>query len=271
MKELLNRQFDFNQEILSIDKLFYDIPEYGDCSLYDVIKDNFKRWRYRSNYISLDQFFSSTGIYNIVDNAEKNLCNIDDFIYYAECIQNLIYFLFNCISEAEYYLRENKKIIFENINNIIESSNLQLKYLKEKECFVIIPDKWKVNESVNIIKNQYSLGEKILLYYHNSMRGKLFDKADILCRFYKAFEDKYRNQLNANGYKNIASDIGFLSDKLDVRHAPSKNEKKILDDMSKEELENWYDKLFNLYLDTLILCDHIETHKEINDLKLKLK
>ena len=114
------------------------------------------------------------------------------------------------------------------------------------------------------------MGEKIYLYNHYSLRGKLNDKADILCRLYKAFEGGKEGVLKANNYISLTSDIGFLSDKLDVRHAPNIQQKILLDGFTSEEQKQWYDDLFNLYLDMLILCDHIEKRKDIKELSKKL-
>ena len=130
--------------------------------------------------------------------------------------------------------------------------------------------KWKVSNAAEIIQDTYNLGEKIYLYNHHSLKGQLFEKSDILCRLYKVFESGKESMLKSNQFTTLASDISFLSDKLDVRHAPNKQQKILLAGFTKEEQECWYDDLFNLYLNMIILCEHIEKRKDIKELSRKL-
>jgi hypothetical protein len=204
----------------------------------------------------------------IINNAEKNTTDIDTFIYFSESIYNLIYVAdYNNLTTLS---KQNQRVIAENINNVLSQLNYKVYYC-ESECYYkVVENDWKVAEAAEIIQDKYDLGEKIYLYNHYSLRGKLNDKADILCRLYKVFEGGKEGILKANNYISLASDIGFLSDKLDVRHAPNRQQKILLDGFTSEEQEQWYDDLFNLYLDMLILCDHIEKRKDIKELSVKL-
>lgn len=267
IENLINRKFDLSEEILSINDLF-ERGTYYDPSLKDIVSQRFTKWKHRSNFIRLSQMFDKMGINNIISRAKVGSIKIDKFIYFVECIYNLLSDLEqNSIRE---FNRNTKQAIYQNINNVLNQLNYSIKYFNNEDYFKVIENDWKVSCAADIIKDRYDLGEKIYLYGHYSMKGKLYDKADILCRLYKVFEDGNATKLKACHYSTLVNDIGFLADKLDVRHAPDNKEKILLSGLTKEEQENWYDELFTLYLDMLILCDHIDKRKDIKELSTKL-
>ena len=94
-------------------------------------------------------------------------------------------------------------------------------------------------------------------------------KADILCRLYKYCET-IENQAKSYGLTTLLEDITSLSNKLDVRHAPKEKQKIVLDGMSAEEVEEWFDELFRLYLSLIILVDYTSKRKDIKSLKCQL-
>lgn len=262
---LINRKFDLNEEIVSLDELLNEDLVYSPA-LFDAIEKYFRKWQHRANYISLESMFDKLGLDDILEDAKRHWVNLEKYIYFVECIVNVV--MIPPKEKLNQSQENNRRTILENIKRTVHQLNFQIHYFESEDYYKIIVKDWKVSESADIIKDKYGLGEKIYLYHHHSLRRKLYEKADILCRLYKVFETK-ENLLKSNQYTTLASDIGFLSDKLDVRHAPSKKEKMLLDGFSEEEQEQWYDELFNLFLNMLILCEHIEKRKDITDLKKK--
>jgi hypothetical protein len=59
-------------------------------------------------------------------------------------------------------------------------------------------------------------------------------------------------------------------DGLDIRHAPNKKEKEILNGMTKKELLNWYNQIFEMCVSLIILLDYTSKRKDIKALKSKL-
>ena len=263
IEDLIVRKYDLNEELLSIKQLFYE-NQPTEESCYYLAKENFRTWKYRNNFISLDQMMEKTQIDTLFEFAKTNNIKLVDFVYCAE-------FFVNILSLATFpngNLCANSETIIDNIHNVLEQINYEIIQVADG-YFKIIEKDWKVTEAAESINDKYNLGEKIYLYRHFSMKGKIFDKADILCRLYKVFEQKEKI-LNANQFSSIASDIGFLADKLDVRHAPDKKQKILIDGFDEGEQEKWYDVLFELFLDMLILCNHIENRPSIKQLKKTL-
>lgn len=266
IEQLISRKFNLSQEVQSIHKLMNECSPYSS-SAYSMIKENFRQWKHRNNYIDLEQLFESEGLNAIIQESKNNLVNKESFIYFSESIINLLRLAY---TEGGYSNCKNFSIILQNITNVLNQLNYKIVQIESEDYYKIIEDDWKVSAAAEIISDKYNLGEKIYIYGHYSLKGKLYDKADILCRLYKVFEGKLESKLKANNYSALASDIGFLSDKLDVRHAPDKKQKILLEGFSSEEQEQWYDDLFSLYLDALILCEHIDKRKDVKELRKKL-
>lgn len=265
MEKMLNRKYDLNQEILNIETLLKE-QHYGEDTANNCISNNFKTWEFNNNYITFQQLKKDMGIYSIIDKAkiDKN-CDLNDYIYYAEYICNIIH-----LAHEPYYICRNVPIIQKHITNVLNQINYETHYLEDKDYTIIIEKDWQVTESAEIIQDKYNLGEQIYLYRHHSMQGKLNEKADILCRLYKHCED-ITPILKNYQYTTLVTDITNLSNNLDIRHAPKDKAKKVLNSLTDEELETWYDELFKLCLDAIILADHSEKRKDIKQLSEKLK
>lgn len=267
IETLINRKFNLAEEALTLHKLLKE-TSFAGSSLYAHINSKFRKWHHRANYISLDQLFDKTGMDAILSYTNRfNTISLDNFIYFSECIYNIMFVVRR--EDLGTLTAENRELIFQNIENIFNQLNYEIVYCEHDDYYRIIEKDWKTTISAEIVKDNYSLGEKIYLYRHYSFKGQLFDKADILCRLYKVFEGQYEKILKANQYTTLADNIGFLSDKLDVRHAPNPKEKSLLEGFSIEEQEQWYDDLFEMYLDMLILCNHIEKRKDVKELSKK--
>lgn len=82
-----------------------------------------------------------------------------------------------------------------------------------------------------------------------------------------------RNELKSNNFNEIQDKIGCLLNRLNLRHnnktGPCINETAL--NMSNDELENWYDKIYDLLLLSLMLHKYIENKNDIDELISKLK
>lgn len=237
-----------------------------NTSLFRVISMEFTSWKHRSNYISLDQFLHNTGLNKILLNARHKLCDKDDFLNYSEAIVNLISLVNLDILET-YNLKSEYRCIAENITNVL--TQLNFKIVELNDVFRIVENDWKVSTSSEFVGDDYNLGEQIYLYNHRNNSGDLHSKSDILCRLNKYIEAN-KNKLNANGYSDLVSNINFMANKLDIRHAPSKDEKILIEGLTNDEIEQLYDNLFELHLDAIVLLDYISKKKVVDDLKDKL-
>ena len=266
IENLLERKYNFNDEILAINRLFTMVKYYESIKTHCSKK--FLSWKHRNNFISLSDMCDSLGISDIEKKAKNKLQQntLEDLIVYCEYITNIMNISNDFILNRDNYFAESIK---QNIRNILNCINYEIRYFKSEDYFKILEKDWQVTEAAEIVQDDHNLGELIYEYRHHSLKGKLYDKADRLCRLYKYFEG-IAGKLKSNQHANLASDIGALCDKLDIRHKPSKSEKIVIDGLTQEELENWYDELFKLFLQAIIISDFIDKRKDINELKVKL-
>ena len=153
MEELINRKFELNDEVLNIKTLLHQ--DHSD-SLYRAISAKFKKWKHRSNYITLDQFMDKMKINSIFTKATESNVSLDEFVYFAECIINLIFI----VKQTDLYIiaKENRTAIFENLMNVLNQINFSVKYFETEQFYRVIEKDWKITESAEIIKNEYDLG-----------------------------------------------------------------------------------------------------------------
>ena len=257
---LCDRKYDLFAEVNSIEDL---LNRGGQRSIIGCFDKYFLNWPLRNNYVDWDTFFEQTGLESIVENCEaEEPISIDEFTYYAEYVLNLLSFV-ETIIKTDYF---NPVVV--NINNVLSHLNFK-KHTDDINRVHVIPNDCLVAESAEIVQDNYSLGESIYAYNYREIKGDLCAKADILCRLYKHYETI---EAKARGYglDTLVEDISQLSNKLDVRHAPTKKQKIVLDGMTATEIEEWYDELFRLYLSLIILVDYKGKRKDIKELKAKL-
>lgn len=258
---------DYNNIVHKIETLLNTNTFFS--SPYQVISKNFGSWRDGFNYVSLWDLQEKTKISEIISSAQTNIRQMSQqkFIFYLE------YVLFILKIPPKEDLKNFAFFVFEesDIYHIIDKS---LNYMgckvleNDKGCF-IVPKGGKTELATKITKNSYNLNEDMWLFNHSSIKNNLFKKADILCRLYKYLEPK-KSAAKQYGYDNLYEDISKLMDGLDIRHAPSKKEKEILNGMTKKELLEWYNQVFDMCVSLIILLDYTAKRKDIKDLKSKL-
>lgn len=258
---LVQRKYNLADEINAIEILLRK-SNYNTFSSYETFSNYFLRWPLRNNYINVKSFLDGTGIRDIIDGSKAEECiSVDQFKFYVEFVLNMLYYIrYRSKSEYEQYVHEN-------INNLLEQLNLKKHFADEK--IHIIEKDILVSESSEILQDTYNLGESVYAYNYQEMSGDLHGKADILCRLYKYFET-IEKKASGYGLNSLTEDISSLSNKLDVRHAPTKKQEIVLGSMTQKDIEEWYDELFRLYLSLIILVDYKDRRKDIKELKSKL-
>ena len=259
---LANRKYNLAEEIHAIEDLSHR-RHLGD-SIFSYFSYNFLSWHRRNNYVDVNVFLHSTGLNRIIHLSNKGLLvSLDEYLYYSEYILNIVEFV-----QHSYPNHPMIDPIRNNIMNVLEQINYTV-HCDENDDVHIVENDVLISESAEVVGNTYDLGEKIYAYNYRDLAGDLNAKADILCRLYKYYET-IETKAKSYGFANLADDISALSNKLDVRHAPTQKQEIVLGTMTKAEIEEWYDELFRLYLSLIILVDYKEKRRDIKDLKSQL-
>lgn len=257
--ELLNREYNLAKELASLETLFLR-KSYG-YSIYDLFSSSFIDWELRSNYIDFDDFFTETGLEEIADKSQSG-CDIslEEYVYYCE-------YMLNVLAVPVVWEHRYSNPILDNITRVLSKINYTPH--QSGNVYHIVQNDVLVSEAANIVQTNYDLGEGIYAFNYRETKGNLVRKADILCRLYKYIES-ITPQAKQYGYTTLLDDIKDLSNKLDIRHAPTAKQGAVIGDMDVSEYEEWLDEIFRLSLTLIILVDYTIKRKDIKELKSKL-
>lgn len=270
MERLISREYNLCDEIITIENL---IKQYinNNC-IYDCVNANFSKWKHRNNFVNLKQLYEGMALDAVINIAERDdHISRDVFLYYAEFVYNVlrVAYYFSDYAKTKKKECENVKIIKENIEKILNQLNCELHYDKKNDYYKIILSDFKVELAAEIVQDNYNLGELIYDYKHYKLQGNIDEKSDKLCRLHKYFET-IQGKLEKFNFGKLNSDIGFLAQKLNIRHSVNKKEQELLETMTAIEKENWLDITFDLYLEAIILSNCIDQHKKVEELKRRL-
>lgn len=241
------------------------IPDYFTLEEY-IQYVCFNDWNLRGTFISIQEMRSGLGIAKeslIRGKIDENI--VLDFLQYA----------LNCVYRVSYSMKNAKKSLFsddtiitmlwENIEKLIDKLNCVPKFDKDqKEVFIMYK-----NATVTVVANECTdIEDSVTEYVLIDNRGDLKRKAEILCTLYKKLE-AYSDLFKGTTYKNMYEDTKLLFNKSGVRHNVEKDRIACATFMAMNDskLENWYDKIFNMFLSCVVIAKYLDDKKEIDDIK----
>lgn len=239
-------------------------PKYTTLSnIFDSVM--FAKYPYSETFISLEDMRISLGISDkdIQDN------NMDTMLDYFEWIYNILAYFLNNYNRYNFTLIDIGYInkIIKNIQIILERLNYEL---KEIDGYFVI---YKKDSVVSTVAELYpDISYKTLEYKRHSLSGNLDRKYEILNSLANKFE-AIRPALKANNFSEIEDKTGSLLNNLDIRHNNiiGKNANNIVKNMTDEELEQWYDKTYDLLLICFMFYHYLDFRDDIKNLNQKLK
>ncbi len=255
---------DIKREYNRLYKWFYKdtvaVYDFTKNVRFDKLCDGFfLSLRIRGRCLSLDDF-NETYHFNFVENPGH--IDVDFLVTFCEYCYNLIYEL-SC--ENLYDFKGADKAcenFMDQILMVIESIGYEEYVDEESDLSIFVPKNAPAMEVATILPK--GLSYKLIEYNHHSLKGNLKGKAEIL----KALADQLEPQKDdlESIDKQIKSDLFYLFNNLNIRH---NNEDKI-QNISEEELEEWYDYTYDMSLIAFMLLDKKDHKNEILELKKKL-
>ena len=223
---------------------------------------NFINIPFRGTCLSLDDF---DDFYDI--HFERVPCNFDlnYLILFCEYTYNLVLYL-NCNMQLLYTgVNSPQQIYLQQIIKVIEI----IGYMTvPKDGITIMVPKSQEAIAVSEIVSP-TLSYKVIEYNHHALQGNIEAKKSVILLLADQLESKREALRNIN--KTLESNIFFLYNSMNIRHnncdPASKNYKEHTANMSKKELEFWYDEIYQLSLLAFLELDNIERSKQIEILK----
>ena len=263
---LTEREFYPHKEFLNLWYLFcaekcYHTGYSSYPMAYWVNNYLFRNFPFRGSFTSLKEMMDEFGI------KERTYANLDTLFLFCE----LLYAVLPTRNVAyDEYLSKQRRTIFENITYILERTNHEAK--QDPNGNTIIVEKNKAATMAAQLVDDKVVAFELIEYNHFALKGDLEGKKKLLFSIASHIEPILRSHvLQQHGYKQLESDAGFLFNNFHIRHnnkVGSKSQDYIIA-VSDTDLEDWYDKAYEVSLSVIIVNDYISIGKDIADIKTK--
>lgn len=233
----------------------------------------FEDWNYRSRYMNVDDYLKALDFEVLVIDAEYD---IESHLTLIELIYNFWNLAHNMFDDEDflgnlewsgnfYHLKDVMDEILEEYNHRVYSN-------KDKDYFIVIENKPEVTAAAEIMTSD-TLSFNVIRYNHRSLKGEIEVKKAILASFGTELEPKRKVLQGIN--KQLSEDIFFMLNNMNVRHnncdaSDSGKYKEYVSKMTLEQLEDWYDELYQMMLIAFLLLDNEERSVKVRELKANI-
>lgn len=268
---LKNAKLDIRREYDRLYDLFFlkNIYEGMNCiiTLRSLCDKHFQEIPFSGTCVSLSDFDDS---YKFIFREFPRDFDLDYLIRFCEYSYNLVCHV-DLISRGDqtiamqvaiqFYLRQIEKVV-EKIGYMANKQDIFTDFVPKDQAAI----------SVAEILIDPNLSYRVIEYNHHSMKGDLERKRATLLVLGDKLEPQLKKlkQINAT----LESNLSMLLNNVNVRHnnkESGKNYKKYVAEMKDEELEQWYDDLYQIILLAFLELDHLDRKGRLELLNENLK
>lgn len=242
-------------------------------SVYDELSDNFIGFYFRGTCLSIDEFDNMHGFHFEKEPVDFN---IDKLILLCEYIENMLMGYQSTFSVSGYgymamtaQIPINIQFYMMQIGQVIE----KIGYMRaNKDGLSIFVEKSSAAIAVAEIVPK-ELSYKVISYNHYTMKGNLNAKKETLFAFANLLEPQ-REKMSSIDNK-FSSDLFYAFNNFNIRHnnisPESPKYKKPIADLTQEQLEYWYDEIYQMALLAFLKLEHAERKKAFDEIKHKIE
>lgn len=278
--EQLSGKKDFLSEIRRIDKLLkdksgicvkafpknasiYQEPQFIDIGIENFVDTYiFKAWKGRATCIDCNDMLETLGLKEILTDSVDITEN--DILSYLEYAANILRLVNNVKFKngASHNMTDIYRAALDNVNSCLDWLNFETKVSAKKDIVLVVEKNAAATSVAELVDEE--LAYSIISYNHFLLKGNIDEKRKILFKLANEIEPR-RNELEKINY-TLADNIFYMFNNLNIRHnnikIGDKHYKEYVAKMSKSELEEWYDKLYQeILLANLLLNDENEKIK----------
>lgn len=256
-----NQEVDIYNEYNSLWDLFHTRNLINSSQSYQstfegITKENFLKFKSRGSITSYDDFLNVLELWPRKYETEITLDDLDLLI-------ELIILVFSELHNLQItYIYKGMDIIIDTINSVLEKTNQKLIKLEDNKMIVVPNDEAVTTVADLILPDDEKLALEVLGYSHYSNKDNLIEKRKILHSLANYIEPKLK--LNRN------DEISFILNNYYIRHG-NENNKQNVKELSVEDMNNLYDKLYRDILYYLLEQEHENFKDLVKDLKKTLK
>ena len=188
----------------------------------------------------------------------STLKDCEEKIILLEYIFNLIYLIHTHLKVGKYEpisVKDDYTIFMSNVEHILEKMHYEKHFFKDEEKVILVPKNPAATAVAEISSDDTAMA--ILMYHHASLKGNLTRKKELLRQIAQEYEPLLKKGID--GFSDYFSKARDFLNNLDIRH--NNGDSSIVKNLSPEELENWYDELYQL----LLFCVLIRDNKDRKD------
>ena len=293
---LKDAKIDVKVEYQKLYGMLYDrsiqVSNTSWISAYDEFSTYFIAFHFRGTCLSLDEFNDLHGFHFEKDPTNFN---IDHLISLCEYIENLL-MAYQCVPlsypygygnmptkliNVQFYLQQISQVI-EKIGYMQAEQNGLTIFVEKDPAAIAVAESEFIPES---------LSYRLISYNHYSMKGNLAEKKATLLDLVKSHESAFiilRNiridlanllepqRINLERIdKTFARDLFYAFNNFHIRHnnadPQSPKFKKPIGDLAKEQLEFWYDEVYQMCLLAILRLEHADRKKTFEALKSEIE
>lgn len=245
-------------KLLRVEKCFS--TGYGSYSLaYWINEKYFRNLPFRGSFTSLTEMMDEFGL------CERAVVDLDKLFLFCE--------LLHAVLPGDSLIDSNRlfnqrNTILQNIEYILERTNHEL--VKDPNGNTIIVEKNKNATMAAQLVDDEMVAFELISYNHFALKGDLDGKKKLLLSVAAYIEPILKSKvLQQNGYKQLESDAGFLFNNFHIRHNNKVGAKaqEYIATIKDSDLEEWYDKAYEVALSVIIINDYLTINREIADIK----
>lgn len=273
--ELLSEKYNIVKEMNKIAELFLSIEitatnplnfQSGICSIEQLFEWNcFPKWKQRGPYLSCAEMKADLNIPNSFSNNMDIIRGLEYYINVLRMVEEKL----NCSHNMQFSCPPAYPMLLKNIDILLEHLNYEEQVFAQDEKVILVP-KNPAATAVAEITDKEHIAFAILKYNHNSLKGNIAEKKSLLLSIANEYEPLLKNPIN--GFSDYFDKANCLLNNLNLRHnnLEGRDKREIVCEMPAEELEKWYDELYQLLLFCVLIKDNVKRKKEIEDLVKKI-
>ena len=276
-----NMEFDANKEFEIISRLISEkklpfLSAFSSLSIQEVFNINFLLYlKYRKiqfiSYSEVKEYFE-----NSMNGTERLFSYIEFIIdlnsFLEKNQEKLIKSVPYNFSNISYSFRE----IEDRINYSLDKTNYELVELDNGNQIIVEKNAYASKVSQIVFETNIQEAMKVLEYNHFANKGNIQRKQEILISLANYLEplrdelnsaEELKEVLKVNNKKIIATEKLFeMYNQFGLRH---NNNKQYHTDMTKEELEQWYDDIYTSTLFVVLSLDEARVLSKLNQFKMR--
>lgn len=230
----------------------------------------FDDWSKRGHCLDFDDFLDDMDYENLIKKAKTDIESQLDFL---ELCYNILYLVELVIAEQPFDFTpiDDYNLTKAIIDDCLARLNHKA-YFNEAASTVLVIERDATVTAVVEIEEVPEISLDIIQYNHHALKGDISKKKSILLKLGNQLDGSRKILTNID--KSLCSDIFTLLNNLNIRHnnvtPETKDYQKVVETMHPEELEEWYDELYQMVLLAKLELNNVERSKKVAALKANL-